>query len=115
MLRTLMERVEEKEKETNRRGGSYDSSFAPYIHLGKKNVSRRNSLSEDTSAPHMSESTSSAMTSTLPPPKVKATWGFMFGKNIPTGEDKTEVLKPTSSGYLPCHYFDYIGGTSTGG
>ena len=114
MLRTLMERVEEKEKETDRQGGSCDSSFAPY-HLGKKNGSLRNSSPEDTSVPHMSESTSSAMTNTLSPPKVKATWGFMFGKNIPTEEDRTEVLKPTYSGYLPCHYFDYIGGTSTGG
>lgn len=30
----------------------------------------------------------------------------------PTAQQR---LKPAISGYLPCHYFDYIGGTSTGG
>lgn len=30
----------------------------------------------------------------------------------PTADD---TLEPSIANYLPCHYFDYIGGTSTGG
>jgi hypothetical protein len=29
--------------------------------------------------------------------------------------DIDDLLKPSWDGYFPCHYFDYIGGTSTGG
>jgi hypothetical protein len=30
-------------------------------------------------------------------------------------DDIDDLLKPSWDGYFPCHYFDYIGGTSTGG
>jgi hypothetical protein len=48
-------------------------------------------------------------------------WGLFKRKNSapmelqPTGESNTTEERHELSGYLPCHYFDYIFGTSTGG
>lgn len=85
MLKVLMEKVEELEKKEGREGGQHFSSFANGSPGGRPALVARSTEPTDPSQAN-------------------------------TFSDELIVsLKPSLSGYLPCHYFDYIGGTSTGG
>ena len=98
MLQELMKKVGEKEMEEKRQGGAYQSSFAPYDPPKSKVKSRRPSASDDieTVSPEAPEVQSPRSTAD-------------------DGKSKSKSKPDDRLGYLPCHYFDYICGTSTGG
>lgn len=92
MLKRLMEKVEELESDANRADGAHGSSFDPYPEpQSKPNVGR--SATEPT---NRSKNNGQQKKNTF-------------------SDELRNSLKPKYSGYLPCHYFDYIGGTSAGG
>jgi hypothetical protein len=99
MLKKLMEEVERLERIPDQEGGPHNNSFAPYP-PPKENPSGR-------TATDSNEDATATATETPNSPPVA----------LPSSESPVleELLRPSLTGFLPCHYFDYIGGTSTGG
>jgi hypothetical protein len=95
MLQRLMRRVKELESDANRADGAHKSSFDPYPPPESKARMDR-TATELTN--HSNNNNNSGQQ-----------------KNSIFSDELKDSLKPKFSGYLPCHYFDYIGGTSTGG
>jgi hypothetical protein len=102
MLQVLMMEIRSIEQSERQPGGKHESSFAPYeeptpttshsIHQAM------NGASVETTQRARSDRQNSAVASPV--------------------RDRSPAdsrLRPSLSDYLPSHYFDYIGGTSTGG
>ena len=103
MLQVLMEEIEVIEQSTEKHGGRHASSFCPY----------------DAPKPVPNGDSARAANGT---PVEAGRRGRTDTKNsaiAPNSRSPSAAvniqLTPSLSGYLPCHYFDYIGGTSTGG
>lgn len=109
MLQALMDKIHELEQEEAHDSSVHSSSFDPYPQPEKKirshTVSRSNSDRGGDRTPTRKETIGQGVSQTLSFPK-RAKGEVVFPE---------EKLKPAYLGYLPCHYFDYIGGTSTGG
>lgn len=107
-----MRRVEEKEKEADRGRQPHDSSFAPYPQpLAKPRSGRSQDRSNDTT-PRRSRSRSHRRSGDSTPVVREDVQQDTAGEN----DVPVDPLSPNDrEGYYPCHYFDYIGGTSTGG
>lgn len=112
MLNELMKRVMKKELEESRPGGPYKSSFAPY-ESGPADVQARSETSSVSDAPTASRATRMVDEQIASLEQAKAS----TSRNEPADhtEPKSEAKCDVRTGYLPCHYFDYICGTSTGG
>lgn len=89
ILKALMDKIGDEEKRSDREDGIAKSSFAPCSY---KPVSRTSESTQALNSPVGSEAS-----------------------DVPSFiASQTDDL-PNSSLYLPCHYFTYVAGTSTGG
>jgi len=103
MLQVLMKKVEDIEKSTTQPGGSHESSFCPYD--APKSVPNGDYGQATNGTPVEAGRTGRTNTKNST---------VRLNSRSPTVAVNPQ-LTPSLSGYLPCHYFDYIGGTSTGG
>jgi hypothetical protein len=113
ILRYLMREIQRLEEDTRTEGGVHPSSFHPF--------SIKNAITEETSGELRPGATDLGMEmggqQEIPNIPAVRSRRFPWRKKVEpaTEENLKELLKPKWEGYLPCHYFDYIGGTSTGG
>ncbi|ORY16706.1 acyl transferase/acyl hydrolase/lysophospholipase [Clohesyomyces aquaticus] len=103
MLKILMDKV--KEVEENHANGPHESSFCPRISETK---GRGNGDAGASAEPTNMGARRKRTLTTLDKDgsQVRRERGASNSPDAP---------RPSTKGYLPCHYFDYIGGTSTGG
>jgi hypothetical protein len=115
ILKVLMDTVASLEQ--NHPEGPHESSFCPRPDSARGENSTRVAVGSQAS-------TVDAPTSAPTRKTTRASsngWGLFKRKDSapmelqPTEESNTTEERPELSGYLPCHYFDYIFGTSTGG
>jgi len=108
MLKILMDAIEKIEKEHE---DPHESSFWPYVEEDHTMNGTIESSSNDSAEPTALQSrvqTTSTLTTLRNGFKRRTNELVPPNSNTPSECGKYE-------GYLPCHYFDYIAGTSTGG
>jgi hypothetical protein len=117
MLRELMREIQTLEEDANRPDSPHETSFRPFPALAKGpdvDADQGPQRRESTWTPETLIPTRAATKMPLRRSKLRF---FRKKKQLVAVQETRDgdFLKPTWSGYLPCHYFDYIGGTSTGG
>jgi hypothetical protein len=99
MLQVLMDEIKAIEQSETQ---PHESSFCPY-ELPMRSPSHSNPQAMDGRSVDAGQRAR---------PETRTSAGVSSSRS-PSPADSQ--LRPSLSGYLPCHYFDYIGGTSTGG
>jgi len=112
MLGYLMREVQNLEESGDLVGGEHKSSFDP------RAIPSNNYQDDAPGELNAARAPKLGGMQTIPTIPVARSRFIPFKKKYLPGPQKQglgDLLKPSWNGYYPCHYFDYIGGTSTGG
>lgn len=118
MLQELMNQIAVIEKNGMEMSSDYVEHFEPHHSSFGRSDGDSMLVSKSAAAEPMSNS--------QPPVGLHLNRGFRFRQRLTQSQDRIDRLAQRrvetrqellfeKSKYLPCHYFDYIGGTSTGG